>query len=330
MQRFTLPLASGFLLLAAAAPAAANGDGFPACSATARTMQHACYADTRDDFLTQRANCLNRDDTQDCVAEAREEFIEARGECREVHTARLEVCDAVGEDRYQAPFGEDFADQFVDPLTIGQTTAANPYFPLVPGNYWIYEDDEGEETITVQVTDKTKLIDGVTCIVVMDTAEEDGVATEITDDWYAQDLQGNVYYCGEISQSLEVFEGDDPEEPELVEIGGSWKHGREGAQAGILLPITPMPGQTLRQEVAWGEAEDVIEILALDADESVTLGDDSELSCNNTCLQTRDFTALEPDANEHKYYLPGTGLLLEVDLEEGTRVELKEFGNNAP
>ena len=40
---------------------------------------------------------------------------------------------------------------------------------------------------------------------------------------------------------------------------------------------------------------------------------------------TRDFTPLDPEANEHKYYAPGVGLILEIDLESGDRVELIQF-----
>ena len=118
-------------------------------------------------------------------------------------------------------------------------SAPNPYLPLVPGNRWEYEgtfiDDDGEavtETITVTVTGDTKLIDGVTCAVVTDVETEDDVVIESTDDWFAQDVDGNVWYCGEISRNFEVFGGDDPEEPELVDTEGSWKAGRERAKAG--------------------------------------------------------------------------------------------------
>ena len=45
------------------------------------------------------------------------------------------------------------------------------------------------------VTDKVKLIEGIACVVVNDRAEENGVVIESTDDWYAQDTDGNVWYC---------------------------------------------------------------------------------------------------------------------------------------
>jgi hypothetical protein len=37
---------------------------------------------------------------------------------------------------------------------------------------------------------------------------------------------------------------------------------------------------------------------------------------------SRSRSPLDPDAAENKYYLPGVGLILEVDLETGDRLEL--------
>ena len=39
-------------------------------------------------------------------------------------------------------------------------------------------------------------------------------------------------------------------------------------------------------------------------------------------LETRDWTPIEPDVLEFKYYAPGVGLVLEVDPDSGERVEL--------
>jgi hypothetical protein len=50
----------------------------------------------------------------------------------------------------------------------------------------------------VTVTDQTRLIaNGVRARVIRDEVTEDGVAVEITDDWYAQDDDGNVRFLGE-------------------------------------------------------------------------------------------------------------------------------------
>ena len=72
----------------------------------------------------------------------------------------------------------------------------------------------------------------------------------------------DVWYCGEIARNYETFEGDDPEDPELVDIDGSWKAGRDGAKPGILIQADPQPPNAYRQEVLLGEAEDVAQVLS--------------------------------------------------------------------
>ena len=291
----------------------------PSCSASEHTQRLACEFDLRDDFFTESASCLDVETQEaDCFSEAELEFDEGLEECGEVLEARLDLCESLDDATHDPEFGPDYADNFVDPREIGSTIVPNPWFALVPGNRWVYEGED--EIIEVVVTNDTKLIDGITCIVVVDTALEDDVAVEITDDWFAQDLAGNVWYCGEISENFEEFDGDETEEPELVDIDGSWKAGREGAEAGILLPFDPQVGDVFRQEFAQTDAEDAIEILAIDATEATAGG-----SCAGTCLMTRDFTPLEPGEEENKFYAPGIGLIVEVNPDTNERVELIEF-----
>lgn len=291
----------------------------PGCAASAHTQRLACEYDLRDDFFTSSAQChdtANPDAA--CFGAAEAEFDDGLEECNDVLEARLDLCASLDDATHDPEFGPDFAASFVDPLEIGITIAPNPWFALVPGNLWVYEGDG--ETIEVAVSSDTKLIDGITCIVVVDTAMEDDVVVETTADWYAQDVDGNVWYCGEISENFEEFDGDETSGPELVDIDGSWKAGRDGAEAGILLPAEPRVGDVFRQEFAQTDAEDAIEILAVDTTETAPGG-----SCDGNCLMTRDFTPLEPGAEENKFYAPGTGLIVEVDLETGDRVELASF-----
>jgi hypothetical protein len=48
------------------------------------------------------------------------------------------------------------------------------------------------------------------------------------------------------------------------------------------------------------------------------------------CVVTRDFTALEPGVEERKYYAPGLGVFLEVNLEAGEIVQLVECNDFDP
>ncbi|MFO7597172.1 MAG: hypothetical protein R6W92_12630 [Desulfocurvibacter africanus] len=297
------------------------------CSHTAELVHGACQAEVLDVLGIAAASCINISDRQerdDCLEAADEEREEAMAFCRQQRRARLNVCNLVGQDRYDPQI--DPAN-FVDPLTIGQGVQANPYFPLVPGTEWVYEatslDDEGEEvteTITVTVTQDTKLIEGVTCIVVNDVVMEDGQVIEDTDDWYAQDVAGNVWYFGEVARNFESFEGDDPEEPELVDLEGSWKAGRDNAKPGILIPFSPQEGDVIRQEMALGQAEDLVEIVSLTGTETAPAAD-----CDGDCLVTKDFSPLEPGISEQEYYAPGVGLILELDADGERGPELVSF-----
>jgi hypothetical protein len=80
------------------------------------------------------------------------------------------------------------------------TNITNPYWPMKPGSRWVYRgtDTTGtKEKVAVTVTNETKTIaNGVKARVIRDVVTEAGQAVEITDDWYAQDRVGNVWYLG--------------------------------------------------------------------------------------------------------------------------------------
>ena len=140
----------------------------------------------------------------------------------------------------------------------------NPWLPLLPGAEWVYESTEGE-TITVTVTDRTREVAGVTTTVVRDVVtDEDGEVVEETDDWFAQDRAGNVWYFGE--DTVE-YGGPDRRRPDT---SGSWEAGVDGAEAGIAMLARPRRGDGYEQEHAEGEAEDRATVLELDG--SLDLG----------------------------------------------------------
>lgn len=187
----------------------------------------------------------------------------------------------------------------------------NPFFPLTPGTLFNYRGKtvEGTEIDHVYVTYETKEILGVTCVVVADSVWFEGDLREATFDWYAQDREGNVWYFGEDSRQ---FEGG-------VQIGteGSWQAGVDGAKPGIIMMANPKIGDSYRQEFYKGVAEDMAEVLSLNASVAVPYG-----SFDN-CLKTREWTPLEPGVIANKYYAPGIGCILEITTQGGSeRVEL--------
>ena len=147
MSRFSNISCTLTVGLVALAMSAASADGFSddrwgksaqrgkqACSTHARLLRHACYADRQDDYLVHIADCVyvsSAEDERECRKEAREESTEKSEECRDVYEARLEVCDLVGEERFDVEFDPA---EFVDPNAIGDTVDPNPYWPLTAGH----------------------------------------------------------------------------------------------------------------------------------------------------------------------------------------------------
>ena len=158
------------------------------------------------------------------------------------------------------------------------------------------------------VTDRTRKILGVKCTVVQDTVYVDGKIEEDTLDYYAQDRHGNVWYFGEAT--AELVNGL------VVSIDGSFIAGKDGAKPGIIMPAAPPLGATLRQEVALGEAEDVARYESRGGRVTVPYGSFGKV------LKTFETTPLEPTARESKYYAPGVGLILTINLETGERDRL--------
>ena len=190
----------------------------------------------------------------------------------------------------------------------------NPYWPMAVGTEWTYRevDPDGTEVeIVVTVTAETKTILGITAVVVHDVVTEDGETIEDTFDWYAQDSAGNVWYLGE--QTQEFSDGE-------VDTSGSWEAGVDGAQPGILLPAAPTPGLSYRQEYYAGEAEDAATVLSLDERVEVAAGDYDDV------LMTKEYTPLESDILEYKFYAPGVGPVLALGVSGGAvREELTNF-----
>ena len=195
------------------------------------------------------------------------------------------------------------------------TRIDNRYWPITPGSRWIYrENGENGRTqrVTVTVTNRTrKVAAGVRARVVRDVVTQGGRVVERTSDWYAQDRAGNVWYLGE--DTTEFAEGGGASRE------GSWEAGRDGAQAGVIMPAHPRRRAALppgvrrgarrgprrgggglhgRARVPYGRFEDV--------------------------LVTRDSNPLSTGPAEHKYYAVGIGLVLGVSG-GGSREALVSF-----
>jgi hypothetical protein len=190
---------------------------------------------------------------------------------------------------------------------------SNPFFPLTPGVVFVYRVREGrtESLDSMSVTRATRRIGGVTAIVVHDRERRAGRIVEDTDDWYAQDTSGTVWYLGEATTS---FEGKRPN------TSGSWEHGVAGATAGIIMPAHPTPGAAYRQEYRRGVAEDMGRVVRVADTASVPARRFTD------CISTEDWSPLEPGVRERKTYCRGVGLVRTLTIAGGHEVaELVAF-----
>jgi hypothetical protein len=148
--------------------------------------------------------------------------------------------------------------------------------------------------------------------VVHDAVTEDGEFVEVTDDWYAQDSEGNIWYLGE--DTVE-YENGKP-----VSHEGSFEAGKDGAEAGVVVPADPEPGQEYRQEYYEGEAEDRGAVLAVDVQAAVPAGQFAD------AVLTADTNPLEPRVFELKFYAEGVGPVLAIGTSGSSdREELLSF-----
>jgi len=195
------------------------------------------------------------------------------------------------------------------------TRIDNPYWPMAPGDKWVYrETDSGtEQRVEVTVTNQTKQIaNGIEARVVHDVVTEDGQPVEVTDDWYAQDKASNVWYLGEDTAEYE--------NGKVTTRSGSFEAGVDGAQAGVIMPADPQDGMAYRQEYYKGEAEDKAEVLSTNEQVEVPLG------YFQGALMTKDLVPLEPKVSEYKLYARDVGPVLTVKTSGGSgREELISF-----
>jgi len=217
-----------------------------------------------------------------------------------------------GSDAATLPQGSEAVT--LDPADF-TTAIDNPYWPMPVGARWVYRETDAEggaQRVEVTVLDETKEIMGIEARVVHDVVTEDGQVIEDTYDWYAQDADGNIWYLGEDTKEYE--------NGKVVTTAGSWEAGVDGAQAGVLIPGEPVDGMTYRQEYYAGEAEDAAEVLSLHELAEVPYGRFDGV------LMTKEYTPLQPEVLEHKFYAKGVGPVLAMTLSGGSdREELLEF-----
>lgn len=296
----------------AARPVARAAPQPTACRDTSKAAQMACQFSGFDAFWIDSGKCNNEKDAADratCLSDAKAALRDATQLCGAQRQKRNDLCADLGEAPYDPAFEPS---QFVDPREIGRSVAPNPWFPLTRRTL-VYKS--ADETVRVVTTDKVKIIDRVPCLVVLDTVEVNGAVTEATTDWFAQDVHGNVWYCGE--GTAEYGEDGIP-----VNVDGSFQADVNGARPGIIAKAAPAVGDVYRQEFDLGNAEDTAKVLSLHGSATSLAA-----SCASTCLVTEESTPLAPGAIENKYYKPGVGFIFQLKPATGETLQLVEIIN---
>jgi hypothetical protein len=318
--------------LSAAPPAQAA----TACGLATQNLSNACHAEKQDDFSTALASCANFADAKaakQCRDNANATLSGELALCDQQKVARDAVCALVGQGPYDPDplSGKTITGAtitFVPPESIGNSNAPNPFFSIAPGATTVVRDGlKGEIVAVVHVTDVVREISGQRCRVVADVGmveakQNDGTfhytPSEATDDSYLQAENGDIYYCAEVTRSFD-------DAGILRDLEGSWQSGLDFGKGGLLIRATPAVGNVDRQEYLPGDAEDIVEYVSLATSPSKAQSGANNLPfpCNDLCLGTREFTAIEPDVNGFKYYLPGVGVVLAADV-AGGKIEDRE------
>ena len=157
----------------------------------------------------------------------------------------------------------------------------NPWFPLQPGSTRTYDvsDARGHHALTV-ITAPGPEIAGVRT-----TSEVSREQGEVVTDWYAQDVDGNVWWFGR---------------------EGEWQAGADGAEAGVAMLATPRVGDGYRLAYQPGVVEDIARVDALDGRTTVPAGTYDGL------LLTEQRSALVVGTARDLSYAHGVGLVEEA------------------
>lgn len=197
-------------------------------------------------------------------------------------------------------------------------TVDHPFWPMRPGNVWIYRKTGADGTVLrvkMTVTGGTKRILGIEATAVHEKVTTDGDLVADTIDWYAQDTAGTLWFLGENAMGYK--------NGEVVSTSGSWEAGVDRAQPGIILPAEPQEGMTYRKEYYAGKAEDKAEVVSLDEKVDVRAGSFEGV------LLTKQFSALNPGVVEQTFYARGLGPVLVVRVSGGkSRKELISIQRN--
>jgi hypothetical protein len=182
------------------------------------------------------------------------------------------------------------------------STVDNARFPLVPGTVFTYRGTkDGHKAVEiVTVTGETKILAGVTCVVIEDKVSLAGVPAERLLGYYAQDRGGNVWYFGEDDEELD--------NGQVVSTEGSWHAGVDKAPPALFMEASPTVGKSFAHDYTKSD----FAVLSLADKVTVPFGAFTD------ALVTKEWSPVEPDVETHKFYVGGVGLVRDVAVKGPT------------
>ena len=282
--------------------------GKPHCQKSGQFLFLACQHEAKAHRWYALAECENILDQQEhtrCFAIEQEIANDAKRACNIQRGSRREACTAVGQEVYEGWAEVDFLSG-----EEGQNVVGNTYFPLtaITSSYLT-----ANTTITREVTDTLREIDGVACKLVVEE-ERDAISNlllERVERLYSQDRDDSVWTCGVLRQQFSLpGEGEDPV---VVSTNGSWQG---ASQAGIAMLGQPAYGDTHRRSFTPGIDEELAEVIYPDTV-------DSDFLCDGDCIILRITSPLSPGGYRDEYYKNGIGLIHSEDQNGENDVDLQ-------
>ena len=181
------------------------------------------------------------------------------------------------------------------------TTINNPLLPMKPGMRYVYEGtttkDDGKPVphrIEINITDLTKVVEGVRVLVSYDLDFSGGKLEEAELAFFAQDKAGNVWHFGQYPE--EYQNGKMTKAP-------AWIPPFEGARPGIMMKAEPKLGAPSYSQ-GYGPA-----VNWTDRGQTHQVGQRTKTRAGSfdDVLVIRETAAGEGDAFQLKYYARGVG-----------------------
>ncbi|MCD2442633.1 hypothetical protein LQ757_10155 [Agromyces sp. SYSU K20354] len=189
-----------------------------------------------------------------------------------------------------------------DPAAFDDSSAVidNPWLVMLPGTQWIYDgfletpEETLPHTIEFTVTDLTKEIQGVSTAVAFIVDVTDGEIVEKEIAFYAQNVDGDVWYFGEHPVEYDKSE---------VVAAPTWIAGYDGALPGVKMWADPKVGmpsyfQGYAESVDWTDYGTIDEM-------GVETCTDAE--CFEDTLVIAESSLGEEDIFQLKHYAEGIG-----------------------